>query len=135
MYCLEKHNQTPMQHTKVSRWERFIAEEKSTLKPLPSNDFIYRKRINAKVQKNYHVILGEDIHQYSVPYIYVGQEVQIVYDHHEVEVFLDMQRIALLSRTCRRNSYSTKEEHMPEKHLRYEETKGWDGDSFLAQGI
>ena len=135
MYCLEKHNQTPMQHTKVSRWERFIAEEKSALKPLPSNDFIYRKRINAKVQMNYHVVLGEDMHQYSVPYIHVGKVVQIVYDHHEVEVFLDMQRIALHSRTYRRNGYSTKEEHMPEKHLRYKETKGWDGDYFLAQGI
>jgi hypothetical protein len=135
MYCVEKHNHTPMQHTKVSRWERFLAEEKSRLKPLPAYDFIVRYRVKAKVQRNYHVILGEDMHQYSVPYIYVGKEVQIVYDHHEVEVFLDMQRIALHTRTCRRNGYSTKEEHMPEKHLRYKETKGWDGEYFLAQGI
>ncbi len=135
MCCLEKHNQTPMQHTKVSRWERFLAEEKTRLKPLPANDFIIRYRVKAKVQRNYHVILGEDMHQYSVPYIYVGKEVQIVYDHHQVEVFLDMQRIALHTRTTRRNGYSTKEEHMPEKHLRYKETKGWDGEYFLAQGI
>jgi transposase len=133
MDCLEKHNNTPMQHTKVSRWERFLAQEKSTLKPLPSNDFIYRKCINAKVQRNYHVILGEDMHQYSVPYIYVGKQVQIVYDHHEVEVFMDMQRIALHTRTTRRNGYSTKEEHMPEKHFRYKQTKGWDADYFLTQ--
>jgi transposase len=133
--CLEKHNNTPMQHTKVSRCERFVAEEKSTLKPLPTNDFIVRYRVKAKVQRNYHVILGEDMHQYSVPYIHVGKEVQIVYDHHEVEVFLDMQRIALHPRTTRRNGYSTKEEHMPEKHLRYKETRGWDGDYFLEQGI
>ena len=38
-------------------------------------------------------------------------------------------------RTSRRNGYTTKEEHMPEKHLRYKETKGWDADYFLAQGI
>ena len=75
------------------------------------------------------------MHQYSVPYIHVGKEVQIVYDLHEVEVFLDMQRIALHTRTCRRNGYSTKEEHMPEKHLRYKQTKGWDGDYFLAQAV
>jgi len=135
MNCLEKHNSMPMQHTKVSRWARFLSEEKCTLKPLPLNDFIYRHRINAKVQMNYHVILGEDMHQYSVPYIHVGKQVQIVYDQHEVEVFLDMQRIALHTRTTRRNGYSTKEEHMPERHLRYKETKGWDGDYFLAQGI
>jgi hypothetical protein len=135
MDYLEKHNNTPMQHTKVSRRERFVAEEKISLKPLPITDFIVRHCVKAKVQRNYHVILGEDMHQYSVPYIHVGKEVQIVYDLHEVEVFLDMQRIALHARTCRRNGYSTKEEHMPEKHLRYKETKGWDGDYFLAQGI
>jgi len=133
--CLEKHNNTPMQHTKVSRRERFVSEEKISLKSLPAYDFIVRHCVKAKVQRNYHVILGEDMHQYSVPYIHVGKEVQIVYDLHEVEVFLDMQRIALHTRTCRRNGYSTKEEHMPEKHLRYKETKGWDGDYFLAQGI
>ncbi len=133
--CLDKHNNTPMQHTKVSRWERFLAIEKSTLKSLPANDFVYRYRINAKVQMNYHVVLGEDMHQYSVPYIHVGKKVQIVYDHHEVEVFLDLQRIALHTRTTRRNGYTTKEEHMPEKHLRYKQTRGWDGDYFLEQGM
>jgi len=76
-----------MQHTLVSRRERFESEEKATLKPLPAHDFIVRHRVKAKVQRNYHVILGEDMHQYSVPYIYVGKEVQIVYDQHEVEVF------------------------------------------------
>lgn len=135
MECVENHNNMPMQHTRVSRGESFAREEKNTLKPLPANDFIVRYRVKAKVQRNYHVILGEDMHQYSVPYIYVGKEVQIVYDHHEVEVFLDMQRIALHTRTYRRNGYSTKEEHMPERHLRYKETKGWDADYFLNQGM
>ena len=135
MEYLEIHNNTPMQHTRVSRRERFVTEEKATLKPLPPHDFIVRHRVNAKVQRNYHVILGEDLHQYSVPYIHVGKEVQIVYDQQEVEVFLDMQRIALHTRSLRRNGYSTKEEHMPENHLRYKETKGWDADYFLSQGI
>ena len=135
MEFLEIHNNTPMQHTRVSRRERFESEEKSTLKPLPPRDFIVRHRVKAKVQRNYHVILGEDLHQYSVPYIHVGKEVQIVYDQHEVEVFLDMQRIALHTRSLRRNGYTTKEEHMPENHLRYKETKGWDADYFLAQGF
>jgi len=135
MEYLEIHNNTAMQHTLVSRRERFESEEKATLKPLPAHDFIVRHRVKAKVQRNYHVILGEDMHQYSVPYIYVGKEVQIVYDQHEVEVFLDMQRIALHTRSLRRNGYSTKEEHMPEKHLHYKETKGWDADYFLSQGI
>ena len=133
--CLETHNNLPMQHTRISRRQRFAEEEKTTLKPLPVQDFVVRYRIKAKVQRNYHVLVGEDMHQYSVPYIHVGKEVQVVYDQHEVEVFFEMQRIALHKRNCRRNGYSTKEEHMPEKHLRYKETKGWDADYFLAQGL
>jgi len=133
--CLEIHNNLPMQRTGISRRQRFVEGEKVTLKPIPAHDFVVRHRIKAKVQRNYHVLVGEDMHQYSVPYIHVGKEVQVVYDQHEVEVFSDMQRIALHKRNCRRNGYSTKEEHMPEKHQRYKETKGWDADYFLAQGL
>lgn len=133
--CLEEHNNTPMQHTRISRWERFEKEEKAFLKALPTDDFCMRYETKAKVQRNYHVILGEDMHQYSVPYIHVGKEVRIIYDHYEVEVFLDMQRIALHKRNPHRNGYSTKEEHMPEKHLRYRETKGWDADYFLRESL
>jgi hypothetical protein len=48
-----------------------------------------------------------------------------------VEIFLNMRRIALHLRSPRRNGYSTKEEHMPESHLRYKQTKGWDADYFI----
>jgi transposase len=39
--CLEKHNNTLMQHTKVSRWERFLTQEKHTLKPLPPPPILF----------------------------------------------------------------------------------------------
>jgi hypothetical protein len=73
------------------------------------------------------------MHQYSVPYIHVGETVKIVYDYTEVEIFLNLRRIALHRRDPRRNGYSTKEEHMPESHLHYKQTKGWDADYFIAQ--
>lgn len=130
---LEIHNTTPMQRYGASRTERYEQGEKPFMKALPVNPFMIKKETKAKVQRNYHVILGEDMHQYSVPYIHVGKTVKIVYDSCEVEVFLDMQRIALHARNPRRNSYSTKEGHMPESHLRYRQTKGWDADYFLYQ--
>lgn len=133
--CLEAHNNKPMQKTGLTRRQRFDSEEKLNLKPLPVSDFVVRHKTKAKVQRNYHVLLGEDMHQYSVPYIHVGKQVQIVYDHHEVEIFLDMQRIALHKRDARRNGYSTKDEHMPQKHLQYKESKGWDAEYFLTQGL
>jgi transposase len=131
--CLEVHNTSPMQRYGASRRERFEQQEKAMMKPLPVSPFSIKNETKAKVQRNYHVILGEDMHQYSVPYIHVGKTVKIVYDSCEVEVFLDMQRIALHRRDPHRNGYSTKEAHMPESHLRYRQTKGWDADYFLGQ--
>lgn len=131
--CLAAHNATPMQRYGLSREERFEQNEKPLMKPLPLSEFVVRQEVKAKVQRNYHVILGEDMHQYSVPYIHVGETVKIVYDYTEVEIFLNMRRIALHLRSPRRNGYSTKEEHMPESHLRYKQTKGWDADYFISQ--
>ena len=81
---------------------------------------------------NYHVILGEDKHQYSVPYQYVGQTSKIIYDEGNVEIYIGFQRVAIHKRDYRKYAYSTLEEHMPEKHLKYNETLGWDADYFLS---
>jgi hypothetical protein len=118
----------------LSRQERFETSEKHYLRPLPNWDFIIKNETRAKVQRNYHVILGEDMHQYSVPYIYVGKEVKIIYDYTEVEIYLGLERIALHRRSISRNGYTTKEEHLPERHQRYKQTKGWNADYFLQKG-
>ena len=131
--CLDIHNTTLMKGYGLSRKQRFEAEEKQHLKPLPVSDFIVRHETKAKVQRNYHVILGEDMHQYSVPYIYVGKEVKIIYDCLEVEIYLGLERIALHRRSVSRNGYSTKEEHMPERHRGYKQAKGWNADYFLSE--
>ena len=86
----------------------------------------------AKVQMNYHVILGEDKHMYSVPYYYIGKASTIVYDQENVEVFIGLQRIASHKRDYRQHAYTTLAIHMPEKHLKYNETRGWDADYFLS---
>jgi len=77
------------------------------------------------------------MHQYSVPYIHVGKEVKITYDCLEVEIYHGLERIALHRRNVSRNGYTTKEEHMPERHRAYKQTKGWNADYFLreASGI
>jgi transposase len=133
MECLDTHNNLLMKGHGLSRKQRFETEEKQYLKPLPDSDFIIRHETRAKVQRNYHVILGEDMHQYSVPYIYVGKEVKIIYDFLEVEIYLGLERIALHRRSVSRNGYSTKEEHMPERHRAYNQSKGWDAEYFLRE--
>lgn len=114
-----------------SRHERFINEEKPLLKALPGEPFLIKHVTSAKVQKNYHVILGEDKHQYSVPYKHIGQQTKIIYDEQTVEIYIGHQRIATHKRDPRQG-YTTLGEHMPEKHLKYKEMQGWNADYFLS---
>lgn len=129
---IEEHVRQPFQKKPGTRHELFTLDEKSCLKPLPENPFVIKHRTTAKVQMNYHVVLGEDNHRYSVPYQYIGQLVKIVYDLDDVEIFIDFKRIAIHKRNYRNGGYSTLKEHMPEKHLKYSQTKGWDADYFLS---
>jgi len=129
---LDEFNDRAMFKQGVSRREKFISEERHLLRELPAEPFMLKSRTKAKVKPNYHVILGEDWHQYSVPHQYIGQEVIIVYDEQIVEVFIDIiKRIAVHMRDYRRNGYTTLPEHMPESHLKYKEQKGWNEDDFI----
>jgi transposase len=131
---LEEFNDRTMFKQGVSRRDRFINEEKQMLRELPAEPFTLKYRTRAKVKPNYHVILGEDWHQYSVPHQYIGKETVIVYDDQVVEIFIDnIQRIATHKRDYRRNGYTTLPEHMPESHLRYKEQKGWTEDDFIIK--
>ena len=80
---------------------------------------------------NYHVILGEDKHQYSTPYQYIGQNTKIIYDEQNVEIYIGYQRIAIHRRDYRQHGYTTLAEHMPLSHLKYNETRGWDAEYFM----
>ena len=108
--------------------------EQELLLPLPATDFVYKRETTATVKKNYHVMLGEDRCQYSVPHEYIGKLVKLIYDEAVVEVFLDFQRIALHQRIVgRRGIYRTIEEHMPEAHRRYHQQQGWTEEDFTSK--
>jgi len=134
---LEKHNNTDFQKKPGSRTTLFLLHEKSTLGALPKDAFSIKHTVNAKVQKNYHIILGEDNHQYSVPFTHIGKQTRVVYDHHEVEIFIGLKRIALHKRNSRELGYTTLTEHMPSSHQKQTEAAGWNADFFLeyAQSI
>ena len=129
---LTAYNQTSFQKLPGSRNEQFLQIEGPLLKPLPQDPFTIKHITVGKVQMNYHVILGEDKHQYSVPHRYLGQTTKIIYDEHNVEIYIGFQRIALHKRDYRKHGYTTLPEHMPEKHLKYNETLGWDADYFIS---
>ena len=131
--CLDKHNSTLMQKKDYSRKDRFLQDEKPLLKPLPLHSFQIKHTVKAKVQKNYHVLLGQDWHYYSVPYQYIGKQATIVYDTDQVEIYLEQKRIALHRRNYKKHSYTTLADHMPANLQHYKEQLGWDKDYFLEK--
>lgn len=127
-----EHNHMLLQKKDHSRYDLHL-QEKPSLRPLPQNRFELKYSTAGKVQKNYHVILGEDWHHYSVPFRYIGKKVRVIYDTDIVEIFDGLNRIALHKRSYRKHGYSTLEMHMPEKHLRFKESLGWDESYFLGK--
>jgi hypothetical protein len=89
--------------------------------------------VPAKVQKNYHVTLGQDWHHYSVPFRFIGKKVKIVYDTEVVEIYDGLTRIACHKRNYRKHNYSTVDTHMPDKHLKHLECSGWNAEYFLEK--
>lgn len=126
-------NRRNFQGRDYSREQVFTQYEQPLLKPLPSTDFEVKKTVLAKVQRNYHIILGEDWHQYSVPFEHAGKQVKIVYTSEAVEIYHEHRRIALHTRDRRKYGYSTLKGHMPENHRAIHQQKGWDADYFLRQ--
>ncbi len=128
------HHDQLFQRKKYSRRVCFETQEKSCLQPLPSGNFELKHRVQAKVQRNYHITLGEDWHHYSVPCQHVSKTVTAVYDTDTVEIYLEHQRIALHKRSYKSHGYTTASEHMPEGHRHYFEQRGWTADYFIRQG-
>ena len=126
-------NNRPFKGKEHSRRDLFETYEKPLLSPLPAQKLQLRRRSQVKIQKNYHVILGQDMHQYSVPYRFAGKSAKIYYTPTEVEVYLDYKRIAVHQRNTARYGYTTLAEHMPPNHLAIYKQKGWDEDYFLKR--
>jgi transposase len=130
---LTLHNEKLFQLKDHSRIQQFIKEEAPLLQPLPPEGFVVKHRTYAKVQKNYHITLGENYHHYSVPYQYIGKQVSAVYDTDIVEVYYLHQRIALHIRSYKKHGFSTESGHMPAGHQHYYEQQGWTPIYFLGQ--
>ncbi|HZK28396.1 MAG TPA: IS21 family transposase [Thermoclostridium sp.] len=102
-------------------------EERPFLLPLPPKPFELATWKVATVQFNYHVSV--DSQNYSVPYEYIKQKVDIRLTKNIVEVFFGGNRIASHPRLYGRSGqYCTIEAHMPLDHQKYVE---WNGERFI----
>lgn len=110
-------NSRPFQKKEGSRAKLF-QEEQLFLLSLPPTPFEPAVWKVATVQYNYHVSV--DRMNYSVPYEYIKQQVDVRPIRCTVEVFFSGTRIASHPRLLGRPSqYSTKESHMPPEHQEY----------------
>jgi len=132
---LEVHHKCAFQKKDYSRFECFINQEKPLLLPLPADKYFITHATKAKVQRNYHITLGEDWHHYSVPFSFIGKIVNTIYDTDIVEIYHNHKRIALHARSFKPHAFTTIKEHMPENHQRHSEQQGWTSEYFLGQAV
>jgi transposase len=112
-------NQTRMQKKPYSREEKFLAEEKSQLNPLPADAFQIKHYKTYTVSKNNFIILGEDNHYYSVPYIYMEQKVNVIYTRSVVQIYCKGTMIACHQRDRTKGGYTYLKEHLCSHHQHY----------------
>ena len=122
---LYEFNHKPFQKRDGSRSSAF-EEEKPFLLPLPPRPFELSVWKIATVGPNYHISV--DGMNYSVPYEYIRQKVDVRITRTTIEVFFSGNRICSHIRLYGRlNQYSTTESHMPEKHQQHVQ---WNGERF-----
>jgi len=111
---LDRYNNKVMKHLEKSRTDLFNELEKAELKALPTNRYIYEQFKVARVNQEYHVVLEKC--NYSVPFNYLKEEVEVRYSTQHVRIYFQHDLIATHPRLRIIGSYSTLNEHMPKEH-------------------
>lgn len=124
---LDSFNSKPFQKREGSRSSEFETE-KPFLRSLPPRPFELSTWKIATVGPNYHISV--DKMNYSVPYEYIRQKVDVRLTRTTVEVFFGGNRICSHVRLHgKANQYSTTESHMPEQHQKYVQ---WNSERFIS---
>ncbi len=115
---IEKINKKPHTRFKRSRYEMWFEVERAKLKPLPLEPYEYFEWREAKVHPDCHVSVDSDF--YSVPHIHRGKTVKVRTGRKHVEIYLDMERIALHPKSfSKQGRYITRVEHLPPNSRAY----------------
>ena len=123
---LKEFNERPFQKKKGSRLSAFEEEEKNFLMPLPASQYETAVWSTATIQPDYLILAGNC--KYSVPYEFIGREVEIRTSEKCIEIFYHNQRIASHVRVSYSPDPIYNPEHMPENHRRYLD---YNEESFL----
>jgi transposase len=104
-------------HLGTSRRALFDEIERSALKPLPVEPYVYAEWKPCKVGFDYHVEVER--HYYSVPHTLLRETVWVRIAVRTIEVFHRGARVATHIRSSSNRRHTTVREHMPSSHRRY----------------
>lgn len=100
--------------------EVFELEEKAKLKPLPDSEFEMSKWKKAKVYHDCHVFI--DYSYYSVPFEYVGKEVEIEIKNNVVKIYYKNNLLAIHEKAECKGKFQSNPSHYP-KYKMYSSTE------------
>jgi hypothetical protein len=97
--------------------EIFESEEKAALSPLPPTHWTPMTWATAKVQENWRIQFRSAF--YSVPYEYIGKQVEVMATLSAIHIFFGHTEIALHSPARYKWQYVRKSEHAPPEPEKY----------------
>ncbi|MDP3568959.1 hypothetical protein [Sediminibacterium sp.] len=124
---LVTYNEYLMVTYQASRRKLFVELEEQYLQPLPPNTYQIKHYKRAKVQKMGYIYLSDTKNYYSVPYRYIGKQVELQYNRDTIEIYCQSDRIASHKRVFRPGQYVTIKEHMSSTHQFYSD---WSPEYF-----
>lgn len=115
---LTKLNSRKLSNSEDSRQDRYQAE-KAHLSPLPIKRYEVKQYRKAKVQKMGYVLCSSYKNYYSVPYRYIGKQVELRYDTRTLEIYYQGQRIATHITSQAKGHYVTQPNHLSSNNQEY----------------
>lgn len=116
--CAAMINEKPHTRFKVSRKSSWQETERGLLRPLPLAAYEYCEWKTATVHPDCHA--SADSAFYSAPHQYRGLRVRMKIGERTVEIFVDLERVALHARDRRRiGAYVTEFAHLPDNARAY----------------
>ena len=129
-FLLKEYNGYKLQTTGISRYKQFVDIEKEHLSPLPAEPYRIKHYNRAKVQKMGYVYLSQQKNYYSVPYRFIGKQVEIQHSIDTVDIYYNKERIASHIKSFKKGSYITNKEHLSSTHKFVQE---WSKDFFVKK--
>jgi transposase len=115
--CVTDLNNRPSRYLGASRRALFEEVERSALKSLPVEPYVFAAWKECRVGLDYHVEVEK--HYYSAPHTLLREKVWARITARTVEVFHRGSRVAAHVRSSSNRRHTTVREHMPSSHRRY----------------